>query len=101
MRFSPGVERNDRIVFPQRRRFGEFVHRAADRQIGHIDPVQFLRVGMNMHKPLLGAVEFGTGITICCRFTQARAHCDDQIGLLDALDQLGVGAVAKITGINR
>ena len=100
MRFGPGVEIDDRAIIPQRGAFGEFVHAGANREVGGIDAVEFVRIGMDMDQLPVGRGRGRDGIAIGRRLAQPRADRQDQVGLFDALDQLGIGAIAQIAGIN-
>ena len=86
MRFGPGVEIDDRAIIPQRGAFGEFVHAGANREVGGIDAVEFVRIGMDMDQPPVGRGRGRDGIAIGRRLAQPRADRQDQVGLFDALD---------------
>ena len=101
MRLCPGIEGDNRGIFPQGRAFSEFVNRSAQRQIGAIDPAEFFGVGMDMDQQLAGVFEARNFVAIGGRLAQPRADCNDEIGVFDPLDQLGIGAIAEIAGIDR
>ena len=98
---GPGIERDHRCIFPQRRTLGEFIHRTAQREIGAIDPAQLLRVGVDVDQQLAGMLERRDLVTIGRRLPQPRADGDDEVGVFDPLHQLGARAVAQVPGIDR
>lgn len=77
------------------------VNVAAQRQIGAIDTVQFLRIGVDMDQRLAGMVRRDDAIPIGGRFAQSRAQHDQQIGLAHPFHQRRVGAIAQIARIDR
>ena len=79
---------------------GELAHVGADRQVGVIDPAEFVGVGVDVDERLAGMVGRDQRVAVGRRLAEARADGEDQIGVADALLQFGVGAVAEVAGID-
>ena len=100
MRGLAGVKAQQ-IIFPQGDLFGEFIHLRADRKVDAIDMVELVRIGMDMDQYLVGMVGGDQCIAIGGGLAQPRADGQYQIGILDPLGQLRIGAIAEIAGIDR
>ena len=101
MRRGPGIEVDRIAVVPQCGAFREFIHAGADGQIGGVDAVEFVCIGVDVNQLALGRGQRRDGVAIGGRFPEPRADGEDQVGLFDAFDQRGVGSVAEIAGIDR
>ena len=97
---SPAGEADQVGVGPVVDHLGELAHVGADRQIGVIDPAELVGVGVDVDQRLAGMVGGDQSVAVGGRFAEPRADGDDQVGVADALLQLGVGAVAELAGID-
>ena len=79
-----GVEAQQ-IVFPQGDLFGKFIHLRADRQIGAIDMVEFVGIGVDVDENLVGVVGGEDCVTIGGRLAESCTHGEYQIGILNPL----------------
>ena len=79
---------------------GELAHVGADRQIGVIDAAELVGVGVDVDERLAGMVGRDQRVAVGGRLAEARADGEDQVGVADALLELGIGAVAELAGID-
>ena len=80
---------------------GEFRHARADREIGPIGAVEFVRVGMDVDKPLLGMLRRHQRVAVRGRFAEPRPDHEQQVGMLDSLDESGIRTVAEVAAPDR
>jgi hypothetical protein len=94
MRLCPGVKGDHVAFLPQRGTFGEFVHVGTNREVGAIDAVQFIRVGMDMDQGLSGMLERDKLVPVGRSLAETGANDEDDNGRLYTLNQLGIGPIA-------
>src|SRR4029077_15763538 len=72
-----------------------------DRQIGTIDAAEFLRARMDVDELDLRIWDAEQGVALRGQLAEPAAHQHDEIGRLDAREQLRVGTDAEIAGVAR
>ena len=72
-----------------------------DRQVGPIETPEFLGAGMDMHQLGLRAGNVEQAVALRSELAEASADQQDQIGILDARDKLGIGADTKVARVAR
>src|SRR5205814_7059265 len=87
-------------VDPLVEHLGELAHVGADRQIGVIDAAKLVGVGMDVNQRLVRMIGCDERVAIGGRLAEPWANGEDQIGVADALLELGVGPVAELAGID-
>ncbi len=100
MGFLAGGEADQVGVAPIVDHFGKLAHVGADRQVGVIDVAELVGVGVDVDEGLAGMVGRDQFVAVGRRFAEAGADGDDQVGVADALLELGVGPVAELAGID-
>ena len=91
----------DRVaIVPQGRALRKLRHIRADGEIGRIDAVEFIGIRVDMNELAIMLDKRRHGIAVGRRFAEPCPHGDNQIGVFDALDQLGIGAVSEIARVN-
>ena len=65
-----------------------------------INTAELVRVGMDMDERLPGMIGRDQSVAVCGRLAEPRADGKNQVGLADALLQLGVRPVAELAGID-
>ena len=100
VRFLAGVEADQIGVAPFVDHLRELAHVGADRQVGVIDAAELVGVGVDVDQDLAGMVGRDQLVAVGGRFAEPGADDDQQVGVADALLELGVGAVAELAGID-
>ena len=100
MRVLAAREADEVGIDPAVDQLGEFTHVGADRQIGVKDAAELVRVRVDVDQGLSRMVWRDERVAVGCGFAEPRADGDDQVGIANALLQLGVGAVAELARIN-
>ena len=101
MRVLAGREAHQFGVVPVGRHFAKFAHVGADREVGVVDAAEFVGVGVDVDQQLAGMVGGDELVAVGGRLAQSRTNHDQQVSIADPLLKLGVGAVAKLAGIDR
>src|SRR5438270_8227891 len=65
-----------------------------------VDAAQLVGVRMNVDQGLAGMIWRDQRVTIGRRFAEPRSDGEDQVGVADALLELGVGPIAELPGID-
>ena len=65
-----------------------------------IDAAELVWVGVDVDKRLAGMVGRDERVAVGGRLAEARADGEDQVGLADALLELGIRPVAELAGID-
>ena len=101
MRFGAGVERDHLAFVPQRDAFGELAHVGAKREVGAVDAVELIGIGVDVDQLLARMIGGDQRVAVGGRLAEPRADHQQQVGCLDPFYQLGIWPVAEVAGADR